>query len=972
MIQILNECLSRTRIRNRHGRLLVCSLALLALSGLAPMTSSAKTVNLVDLVNGDGSQGFSVSGWAVAPAGDVNADGIPDVLIGAPVDNPPEPDIRVYVVFGRTRGFGPKIDIAQLTALDGTNGFKIKNAAPFDASYMDSVGDVNGDGVDDCIISHRFLGPSYVIFGSRQGFPAVMDVTQLDGNNGFRITRGTETLGFPVHGVGDLNGDGVADIALQSAVAPAEGNLYVRRGYILFGQRGWNASTVDTDSLQGQTGFQVQAASVSCDIGSDGLRLNWAGDVNGDGRDDLIVGSPCASARTHFDLAGQAYVLFGRTTGTPAGPVTFAPAVGIPVAPPSTGVEFVAAGDFNRDDHLDLVVVLDRGNNDLGMVAILPGNGDGTFQSAGDFFLVGVRPSAVTVEDFNHDGAADLVVSNRGKPTAPTNSSLSVLLGNGDNTFQAAVDYDAGIFPARVAVGDFNGDGNPDLAVGNISGRVSSDNVGILLGNADGTFQAVVQYPVGYGPGSVAVGDFDQDGKLDLAVPNMSGNDLSLLRGNGDGTFLGATNYPVGSTPREAIAADLNQDGRLDLVVANYLGGTVGVLLGNGDGTFQTVVTYPAGGNLPASLAVQDFNSDGKADLAVAIQGDSKLGVLLGNGDGSFQSAITFPVVGVSPLSVAVGDSNGDSKPDVATNSSPNISLLLNTTAGFPAVVRLPESLSGTSGFTINGSSNGRLGVSVSGAGDVNADGVDDVIVSGEFNSESFVFYGEPGWSLPVVDIFGLNGENGFSLQGSAGNFRVSDAGDVNGDGIDDVVVGQAYPESSGGRAYVIFGSSSGIPAFVDLANLPDARGFTINGLPPSPMFPSQIDLVSTIGDVNNDTIDDVTVNAAGFASRDGFVIYGAGTPGELLEGLVRRVVGLGLPAGIERSLLAKIDQAGIPQGSVALARSKAGQPTKQNAVNVLRAFINEVRAQRGKKIMLADADWLIARAEKIIAVLTV
>ena len=142
-----------------------------------------------------------------------------------------------------------------------------------------------------------------------------------------------------------------------------------------------------------------------------------------------------------------------------------------------------------------------------------------------------------------------------------------------------------------MAVGDFNGDGKADLAVANYG----SDNVSVLLGNGNGTFQAAVNYAAGTSPHSVAVGDFNGDGKADLAVANYGSNNVSVLLGNGNGTFQAAVNYAAGTSPCSVAVGDFNGDGKADLAVANYGSNNVSVLLGNGNGTFQAAVNYAAG-----------------------------------------------------------------------------------------------------------------------------------------------------------------------------------------------------------------------------------------------------------------------------------------------------------------------------------------------------------------------------------------
>jgi Big-like domain-containing protein/VCBS repeat protein len=288
---------------------------------------------------------------------------------------------------------------------------------------------------------------------------------------------------------------------------------------------------------------------------------------------------------------------------------------------------------------------------------------------------VGSYPTSVAVGDFNGDRKLDLAVTNQ------QGSTVAVLLGNGDGTFQPAANYAVGAGPTSVAVGDFNRDGKLDLAIA----ILYEGTAAVLLGNGDGTFQPPVNYAC-YNPYSITVGDFNGDGKLDLAVANYVGNTVSVLLGNGDGTFQAAVNYPAGGgssrqccDPFWVTVGDFNGDGKPDLAVANNSSNDVSVLLGSGDGTFQEQVRYAVGPD-PGFVTVGDFNGDGELDL-VANGGSSDVSVLLGNGDGTFQSAVNY-LTGGAPSSVTVGDFNGDGKPDlVVTNSGDGtVSVLLNTT----------------------------------------------------------------------------------------------------------------------------------------------------------------------------------------------------------------------------------------------------------------------------------------------------
>jgi FG-GAP-like repeat/Divergent InlB B-repeat domain/FG-GAP repeat len=331
----------------------------------------------------------------------------------------------------------------------------------------------------------------------------------------------------------------------------------------------------------------------------------------------------------------------------------------------------IAAGDFNGDGHLDLAVANEFTDN----VSILLGNGDGTFNTAVNY-AAGDYPSSVAAGDFNGDGHLDLAVANY------VSYNVSILIGNGDGTFNTAVNYAVGRYPYSVTAGDFNGDGHIDLAVANYrdTAGLVSDYVSILLGNGDGTFNAAVNYVPGSRPRSITTGDFNGDGHLDLAVANSNSDDVSILLGNGDGTFNAAVNYAAGDFPISVSTGDFNRDGYLDLAVANDVSQNVSILLGNGDGTFNAAVNYAAGGFL-FSVSTGDFNGDGKQDLAVTLFSLDKVAILPGNGNGTFNAAVNF-TVGDGPLAAATGDFNGDGRLDLATanNTSGNISILLNTT----------------------------------------------------------------------------------------------------------------------------------------------------------------------------------------------------------------------------------------------------------------------------------------------------
>jgi FG-GAP-like repeat len=338
---------------------------------------------------------------------------------------------------------------------------------------------------------------------------------------------------------------------------------------------------------------------------------------------------------------------------------------------PTDGGISVAVGDFNGDGKSDLV-----GTGAANEIEVYLGNGDGTFQPK--LTVYASQADSVAVGDVNGDGKADIVA-------ATSDLGAWVFLGNGDGTFQNPVSYDAGLDEDSVALADFNGDGKLDIVVANNRSSTANSYVSVLLGNGNGTFQAAVSYGVGVQPKTVAVGDFNGDGKPDLAVANYgaggSNSTVSELLGNGDGTFQPVITIATGSGTRSLALADFNGDGKLDFVVANYGTGGGRVWLGNGDGTFRPPVDYSV--TAPVSVAAGDFNGDGKMDLALATDQPtprtsySSLAVLLGNGDGTFQApSKRFDLFDSQFLTVA--DFNGDGRLDTATPGTVN----LNTCGG--------------------------------------------------------------------------------------------------------------------------------------------------------------------------------------------------------------------------------------------------------------------------------------------------
>ncbi|MDX6694381.1 MAG: hypothetical protein QOF02_1984 [Blastocatellia bacterium] len=339
----------------------------------------------------------------------------------------------------------------------------------------------------------------------------------------------------------------------------------------------------------------------------------------------------------------------------PAAAQSFAPKVDYPTGANSFP-HAVAVGDFNGDSKPDLAVA----NQFYDNVGVFINNGNGTF-AAGVYYAVSGDPASVAVGDFNGDGKPDLATVN----FTVSSNTVSVLINNGNGTFAAKVDYTLGGNPTSVAAGDFNGDGKPDLAVTDSSNNALS----VLINNGNGAFAAKVDYPTGSSPAFVAVGDFNGDAKPDLATANYGGNTISVLINNGNGTFATKVDYPTGanSQPLSIAGGDFNGDGKPDLATANFNNNTMSVFINNGEGTFAPKVDYPTGTN-PWSVAAGDFNGDGKLDLALANYSSNTMSVFTGGAGGAFSPKVDYPTgANSNPISIAAGDFNADGKLDLTT-----------------------------------------------------------------------------------------------------------------------------------------------------------------------------------------------------------------------------------------------------------------------------------------------------------------
>jgi len=554
------------------------------------------------------------------------------------------------------------------------------------ASGYVTGGDVNGDGKIDIVV----VTPG--VPNATTSAAGTLNVLLGNGSGSFTLSQSTAVpVNAPVV-LADVNGDGKLDF-----VAGASCNGCYNSGVGIF--LGNGDGTFQSAQMFDSTGEENATVAVA--------------DLNGDGKLDIAAASPCGVTN---DLCseGSVGVLVGNGDGTFRAPTPYQVAE-------LQYATYAATADLDGDGKLDLVFADSYGlTGTSGSALVFLGNGDGTFGSGKSYSSGGYGTHSVVLADVNKDGKLDLVMANQcaiGSLCGRTdNGQVAILLGNGDGTFQPAQIYNSGgSDAASIAVADLNADGNLDVVVAN----GNSNTFTVLLGNGDGTFQSATSFASGgYLPTSLAISDVNGDGKLDVLVSNFcpdstcgSNGVISVQLGDGHGSFTPFQSYSSGGNRAGPLAlVDLNGDGKLDIAVQNVCAtgetpqncvtGTMGVLLGNGDGTFQapTTTSLLSGYNGRSfQLAVADFDGDGKLDIAT---GPAE--ILLGKGDGTFHAPLVLPAAGVG---FVPGDFNGDGKMDLAIGGG-NVVVLLNdvltatttslTTSGTPTLSGHPVTFTAT------------------------------------------------------------------------------------------------------------------------------------------------------------------------------------------------------------------------------------------------------------------------------------
>ena len=900
----------------------------------------------------DGESTHDYSGYSVSSAGDVNGDGYDDIIIGAYAADPNGLNSgSSYIVFGKASGFNGTIEFSEL---DGRDGFRIDgaNAGDFSGGSVSSAGDVNGDGYDDIIIGASAADPnglnsgsSYIVFGKESGFNRTIELSELDGGDGFRLdgANAGDWSGRSVSSAGDVNGDGYDDIIIGASGAGPNG-YFSGSSYIVFGKESGFSRTIDLSELDGRDGFRLDGANAG---DWSGYSVSSAGDINGDGYDDIIIGAYQADPNGYS--SGSSYIVFGKESG-------FSRTIelseldgrdGVRIDGESTydwsGRSVSSAGDFNGDGYDDIIIgaygadpngsksgssyivfgKASRFNATINLSDIATGNGSDGVRLDGVSANNQSGRSVSSAGDVNNDGYDDIIIGAYGAdPNGSKSGSSYVVYGYAtsvsiegeayvgevlttmggpseetaqyvwkryhDNTVEVigtGRDYtltdDDADKTIKIEVNFINANGDrvhyysdATPEVRRIDPEVSGGTADYSRHASDLTLRLVGDYTRGLikgGSGDDYLYGFDKNDQIDGnagadLLDGGAGADI-LTGGRGNDWF---TLYQ-GALPTRAEIRQ-SPDRELD-VVTDFTRGEDKIKVDTFEGTSATL------GQLTATLQIR-------------IAGEHKVTSATEN-DTGVRDTVIYATRGTSYTSDDVAlmvlvdtDHNSLTFTDFTTASAPP--------PATPAILNL-VGLTPTTGFRIDGANAGDYsGGSVSSAGDINGDGIDDIIIgaygadpNGSRSGSTYIVYGKVNGFNANIDLGNLDASDGFRIDGENANdysgYSVSSAGDVNGDGYDDIIIGAYVADPNGlnsGSSYIVFGKEGDFNATINLSDIATGNGrdgFRLDGANAGDWSGGS---VSSAGDINGDGYDDIIIGAYGadpngLNSGSSYIVFG-------------------------------------------------------------------------------------------------